>query len=52
MSDLADNAEFFALLNELIDKWCDRRALRPLSRMLGPYLAFNLTACQMVGEKS
>ena len=41
MGDVADNGEFFALLKQLIDKWCDRRALKPLSRMLGPYLAFD-----------
>ena len=41
MGDVADNAEFFALLKQLIEKWCDRRALKPLSRMLGPYLAFD-----------
>jgi hypothetical protein len=41
MSDVAGNEDFFALLKQLIDKWCDRRALKPLSRMLGPYLAFD-----------
>ena len=41
MGDVADNAEFFALLKQFINAWCDRRALRPLSRILGPYLAFN-----------
>jgi hypothetical protein len=33
MSDVADNEDFFALLKQ--------RALKPLSRMLGPYLAFD-----------
>jgi hypothetical protein len=41
MKDIADNAEFFAVVRRLIDAWCDRRALRPLSLVLGPYLAFD-----------
>ena len=35
------NEEFFAELRNLIDAWCKRRSLRPLSRVLGPYLTFN-----------
>jgi|tagenome__1003787_1003787.scaffolds.fasta_scaffold19648865_2 hypothetical protein len=35
------NEEFFAELRKLVDAWCKRRSLRPLSRILGPYLAFN-----------
>ncbi|MDE2604021.1 MAG: hypothetical protein KGL62_16885 [Bradyrhizobium sp.] len=35
------NDEFFAELRMLVDAWCKRRSLRPLSRILGPYLAFN-----------
>ncbi|MBU6462249.1 MAG: hypothetical protein KGK01_12800 [Bradyrhizobium sp.] len=38
---LRSNDEFFADLRNLIDAWCKRRSLRPLSRILGPYLAFN-----------
>ena len=41
MKDIADNAEFFAILRRLIDAWCERRALRPLAVVLGPYLAFD-----------
>lgn len=33
--------EFFEALKSLIEAWCDRRSLRPLSRILGPYLSFN-----------
>ena len=33
--------EFFEPLKKLIDSWCERRALKPLSRVLSPYLAFN-----------
>ena len=35
------NAVFFARLRSLIDSWCNRRALRPLASVLGPYLAFD-----------
>jgi hypothetical protein len=35
------NEKFFEALRDLIDGWCDRRSIRPLSRILGPYLAFN-----------
>jgi hypothetical protein len=38
---ISNNTEFFAALRSLIDSWCDRRALKPLSWLLGPYLAFN-----------
>jgi hypothetical protein len=41
MMAISNNIEFFAALKSLIDSWCDRRALKPLSRLLGPYLAFN-----------
>ena len=41
MTAIGDNMEFFALLRSLIDAWCDRHALKPLSRVLGPYLAFD-----------
>jgi hypothetical protein len=41
VKDIADNAEFFVVLRRVIDAWCDRRALRPLSLILGPYLAFD-----------
>ena len=41
METIANNAEFFAAFKGLIDSWCDRRALKPLARVLGPYLAFN-----------
>jgi hypothetical protein len=35
------NNEFFETLRNLIGAWCDKRSLRPLSRILGPYLSFN-----------
>jgi hypothetical protein len=35
------NDEFFTALKDLIDGWCDKRSLAPLSRVLGPYLSFN-----------
>jgi hypothetical protein len=35
------NEEFFAGLRELIDTWCEHRSLRPLARILGPFLSFN-----------
>ena len=35
------SADLFESLKHLIDGWCDRRSLRPLSRILGPYLGFN-----------
>jgi hypothetical protein len=41
MMVFSNNAEFFAALRSLIDSCCERRALKPLSRLLGPYLAFN-----------
>jgi hypothetical protein len=41
MRSITSNAEFFAALKQLIDSWCDRRALKPLAKVLGPYLAFN-----------
>ncbi len=41
MDDISSNTEFFALLRRLVDAWCDRRALRPLSLILNPYLAFD-----------
>lgn len=33
--------DFQTTLKALVDGWCDRRSLRPLSRVLGPYLGFN-----------
>jgi hypothetical protein len=41
MRPVVSNTEFFAALKGLIDSWCDRRALNPLARVLGPYVAFN-----------
>jgi hypothetical protein len=35
------NDEFFEALKGLIDGWCDKRSLSPLSHVLGPYLGFN-----------
>ena len=35
------NVEFLQALGNLINGWCDKRSLRPLSRILGPYLSFN-----------
>jgi hypothetical protein len=39
--DYSSNNEFFERLKTLVESWCDRRSLRPLSRVLGPYLSFN-----------
>jgi hypothetical protein len=33
--------EFLQGLKNLADKWCERRALRPLHRFLGGYFALN-----------
>jgi hypothetical protein len=33
--------EFINTLEGLIDSWCERRSLKPLARMLNPYLSFN-----------
>jgi hypothetical protein len=41
MRPIASNAEFFLALKGLIYSWCDRRALNPLARVLGPYVAFD-----------
>ena len=41
MMAIGNNIEFFTVLRSLIDAWCDRHALKPLSRVLGPYLAFD-----------
>ena len=35
------NDEFVETLSGLINGWCHKRCLRPLSRILGPYLSFN-----------
>jgi hypothetical protein len=35
------NEEFFGVLRALIEKWCDRRCLKALYRILGGYLGFN-----------
>jgi hypothetical protein len=40
MTTYNSNEEFFAALRSLIDDWCDRRCLKPLSLVLGAYLAF------------
>jgi hypothetical protein len=34
---MKSNAELFAVLDRLVDGWCERRALRPLSLILGAY---------------
>lgn len=34
---MTSNAELFALLDGLVDGWCERRALRPLSLILRAY---------------
>jgi hypothetical protein len=41
MSKPSTNQEFFSTLRDLIDGWCERRSLRPLARVLDPYLSFN-----------
>jgi hypothetical protein len=35
------NAELLAALRALIDRWCDRRSLRALHRVLPGYLGLN-----------
>jgi hypothetical protein len=35
------NDEFLQALGKLISVWCDKRSLRPLSRVLNAYLDFN-----------
>jgi hypothetical protein len=35
------NDAFLQALGNLINGWCDKRSLRPLSRILGHYLSFN-----------
>lgn len=35
--DMNSNTELFALLDRLLDGWCERRALRPLSILLRAY---------------
>jgi hypothetical protein len=35
------NDDFFSALRALIDAWCDRRCLDPLSLVLRAYLGFN-----------
>jgi hypothetical protein len=34
---MKSNSELFALLDKLVDGWCERRALRPLSFILRAY---------------
>jgi hypothetical protein len=34
---MTSNAELFATLDRLVDGWCERRALRPLSILLHAY---------------
>jgi hypothetical protein len=41
MATMDSNEEFFGVLGSLIEKWCDRRCLNALCRILGAYLAFN-----------
>jgi hypothetical protein len=35
------NTEFLEAIKTLVDGWCERRSLGPLSRVLSPYLSFN-----------
>jgi hypothetical protein len=41
MAQISGNEQFFTLLRALIDVWCERRCLRPLATVLGPYISFN-----------
>lgn len=41
MKPIASNEEFWGAIDGLIDSWCERRALKPLSWVLRPYFAFN-----------
>jgi hypothetical protein len=40
MTTIESNDAFFAVLRSLIERWCDRRCLKALHYVLGPYLAF------------
>ena len=41
MVEVANSAEFFAALRNLIEAWCDRRCLKALNHVLPAYLSFN-----------
>jgi hypothetical protein len=41
MVDYSTSEEFLDAVRSLIDGWCERRCLRALSIILGPYLGFN-----------
>ena len=41
MTSILSNEDFFKILRSLIEKWCDRRCLHALHRILGAYLGFN-----------
>jgi hypothetical protein len=41
MSEIRSNEEFFATMRQLIERWCDERKLKALSRILPAYLAFD-----------
>ena len=41
MVKVANSAEFFAALRNLIEAWCDRRCLKALNHVLPAYLSFN-----------
>jgi hypothetical protein len=39
--DFRSNEEYFAALRGLVERWCDERNLRALSRLLPGYLSMN-----------
>ena len=41
MTGIKNNEAFFKALRILIEKWCDRRCLQALNRILGAYLGFD-----------
>ena len=41
MTTFTSNEDFFRALQSLIDEWCDRRCLKPLSLVLNAYVAFS-----------
>jgi hypothetical protein len=40
MVEPSTNLEYLEAVRSLVDGWCERRTLRPLSIILGPYLGF------------
>ncbi len=41
MKDFKSHDEYLSELQTLIERWCDERSLKPLSRLLPGYMALN-----------